>query len=117
MHTHKSCNALPSSLNFWRPSAFPAPSPPHAPQGVRILPPCSYGHTPHSPSSRYTAFLGALGGTYVGVDEGLAALLGKERCATSWGRRFMSVWRGGRAFVKVDAGLVVCMGKKGSLLP
>lgn len=28
---------------------------------------------------RYTAFLGALAGVYIGVDEGIAALVGKER--------------------------------------
>jgi hypothetical protein len=29
---------------------------------------------------RYTAFLAALAGIYIGVDEGIAATVGKERC-------------------------------------
>jgi len=32
-------------------------------------------------SLRYTAFLGSFAGVYVAVDESIAALLGKRRCA------------------------------------
>lgn len=32
-------------------------------------------------SLRYTAFLGSFAGVYVAVDEGIAALFGKQRCA------------------------------------
>ena len=33
-------------------------------------------------SLRYTAFLGSFAGVYVAVDEGIAALFGKRRCAS-----------------------------------
>ena len=33
-------------------------------------------------SLRYTAFLGSFAGLYVAVDEGIAALFGKRRCAS-----------------------------------
>ena len=33
-------------------------------------------------SLRYTAFLGTFAGVYVAVDEGIAALFGKRRCAS-----------------------------------
>jgi hypothetical protein len=32
---------------------------------------------------RYTAFLAALAGIYIGVDEGIAAAVGKDRCVAA----------------------------------
>lgn len=36
---------------------------------------------PFEETARYCAFLGSLGGVYVVVDEGIAALFGNERCS------------------------------------
>lgn len=43
----------------------------------------SYPRHPVEETARYVAFLGSLGGVYVAADEGLAALIGKERCRTT----------------------------------